>query len=339
MVLNLSQMSVDNAATAACSLAELPEFKATPASANTLRDLYLGARARLLFAKDPRTSRAAIKVRANNRVVHLTYLGHEIKHPDILLDVLKSLRDASEIVCTEAATNILWIQEDFSKAKESYDHVMSVASAWDAAVEIIKMVPGDEPGDIAAETDGAAPAAETWRDTGIIADGEDVGGKDPSDVADIYENLVKDGRVGGKRIIHGSQKTPLSSIDPSVRYRLVVFDNMFLNKGDAVRKRLSREWSNLLSDALKSPVVNVCEIAIHYRFGLRQMLTMLGSALITALMMFVAFHYNDSILAFLSRKELPARIISTTAIVLVVPLFAFLYSNVTRLLLKLVKLD
>jgi len=118
-----------------------------------------------------------------------------------------------------------------------------------------------------------------------------------------------------------------------------VFDNMFLRKGDAVRKRLSQEWSNLLADALKSPVVNVCEIAVHYRFGFRQLVTMLACAAITALTMFAVFHYNDSILAFLSREGLTQRIISSAVILLVVPTFAFLYSNVTRLLLKLVKLD
>jgi len=102
---------------------------------------------------------------------------------------------------------------------------------------------------------------------------------------------------------------------------------------------MSQEWSNLLADSLKSPVVNVCEIAVHYRFGLRQMMTMLSCALIAALMIFVSFHYNDSILAFLSREGLTQRILSSTVILLVVPTFAFLYSNVTRLLLKLVKLD
>lgn len=339
MVLNLSQMSVDNAATAACSLAELPEFKATPAAVNTLRDLHLAAQARLLLGRDPRTNRAAIKIRSNNRVLHATYIGHEIRHPEVIVEVLQKLTNVRDIVCTEAATNILWIQEDFSKAQESYEQVMSVANAWDAAVEIIKMVPGDASEMVSTQADDTAVTSETWRETGIIAEGEDVGGKDPQDVANIYENLVKDGRVGGKRIIRGTQKTLLSAIDPSMRYRLIVFDNMFLEKGEAVRKRLSQEWSNLLADSLKSPVVNVCEIAIHYRFGIRQLLTMVGCAILTALLVFIALQYSEPILEFLSRDGLAARITSTAIICAIVPVFAFLYSNVTRLFLKMVKLD
>ena len=56
LVLNLSHVSVDNAASAVCSMAQLPEFQATPATVNVTKNLYLTSKARLMLATDERTS-------------------------------------------------------------------------------------------------------------------------------------------------------------------------------------------------------------------------------------------------------------------------------------------
>jgi hypothetical protein len=320
-------------------MAQLPEFQATPASINALRDVYLASQARILLARDPRTSKANIKVRAHGRVVHVTYLSQEIEHPEILLEVLQNLKDASEIVCTKAATNILWVQEAFDKPDGRYKEVLALANAWDAAVELIKMTPGDEAEcEPIPEKTVAEPSDETWRETGLM-DEDEAAPPDPKDVTSIYESLIHDGRAGGKRVIQGCQKALLSAIDPAMRYRLIIFDKMFLEKAEATRKRLSREWSNLLADSLRSPVVTIDEIAVHYHFGLRRAITMVLFAAVTAILLYTVLSYDEAILAFLSREGLMNRVVSAAVIAIVVPLYAYVYSTVTRLVLSLFRLD
>jgi hypothetical protein len=339
VVLNLTDVNVNNVASGMCGMAQLPEFQATPATINALKDVYLASRARIMLAKDPRTSKANVKVRAHDRVVHLTYLSQEIKHPEILLEVLRSLEDAREIVCTKAATNILWVQEAFDKPDASYKEVLALANAWDAAVELIKMTPGDE-----AECEPVParsvpePSDETWRETGLM-DEDEPAPPDPRDVTSVYESLIRDGRAGGKRVLQGCQKALVTAIDPSMRYRLIIFDKMFLSKREATRKRLCREWSNLLSDSLKSPVVTIDEIAYHYHFGMRRAITMVLLAALTAILLYTVLYYGDPILSFLSREGLINRMESAAIIAVIVPLFAYVYSTVTRLILSLFRLD
>ncbi|MFH1861450.1 MAG: cytidylate kinase-like family protein, partial [bacterium] len=49
IVVNLSQMGVENATTALCVMAELPDFTLTPATIKALKNLYLANRARFLL--------------------------------------------------------------------------------------------------------------------------------------------------------------------------------------------------------------------------------------------------------------------------------------------------
>jgi cytidylate kinase len=339
LVLNLSQVSVNNAATAACSLAQLPEFQATPASLNALKDLYLAANARLILARHPKTAHANLKVRANDRVVHLTYLSQEIENPEILVEALKGLQDAREIVCTKAATNILWIQESFDGVEHAYSQVLSLANTWDAAVELIKKQPEDRPDEAVAAEAPVARGTETWRDTGIIDEDSETAPAESGDVAKVYENLINDGRAGGKRQVPGSRNKLLAAIDRSVKYRLIIFDNVFLAKGAEARKRLRQEWSNALAESLKTPVVTIDEIVSQYQFGMRQATRMVLYAALTAVILFAVFQFSGDILAFLSREGLTWRVIATACIVAFVPLFAFTYSSVVRLFLKMIKLD
>lgn len=338
VVLNLTEVNVDNVASGMCAMAQLPEFKATPASMSDLLDMYVTSRARIMLARDSRTSHANVKIRTHSRVVHITYLSQEIEDAEILLEVLRNLEDAKEVVCTKAATNILWVQEAFDAPGASYQEVLSLANAWDAAVELVKMTPGEEPECEPPSSNAVTPISDTWRETGLIDDDETIP-PDPKDLATVYEKLIRDGRAGGKRTLRGCQKALLTAIDPAMRYRLIIFDNMFLSKGEANRKRLCREWANLLSDSLKSPVVTIDEIAVHYHFGLRQALSMALCAALTALLVFVVLRFDQTILTFLSREGFMHRVESGLIILVVVPLFAFLYSTVTRLLLSLFRLD
>jgi cytidylate kinase len=338
-VLNLSHMSTDNAALAICAMAQLPEFRATPSSVAKLRDLYLAARARLILARDRRTSQLGIKVRSVNQVVYITYLGQEVKNPEILIDALKSLDDAREIVCTRAETNILWIQESFDSGDESYGKIMSLANTWDAAVELVKLTEHDAPEISAGRGAESYDAEDDWRRTGIIGSGDEPAENEPADLSKAYMRLVSDGKAGGRRIVKFSRPALINAVDRTVNYRMVVFDNVFLNREAAVRKRLCREWSHFLSESLKLPVMNLDEITSEFHFGARQLARMLIFAILSALVVYSILSYDREILSFLYREGTVARTEAVVAILLFVSFFAYIYSTVTRMFLKMIRLD
>jgi len=339
LVVNLSQMSVNNAASAICSMAQLPEFQATPASVNTLKDLYLSSKARLILASDESTSRINVKVRANNGIVYITYPIQQVKEAEVITRALKKLKEAKEIVCTKAETTILWIQETFDPEDSSYKEVLSLSNNWNAAVELIKLTLGDEPVDLPADEETEQRGFETWRETGIIDESDEESEKESADVSKVYERLINDGRAGGRKTIQGTQKTLLSAIDRSVNYRLIVFDNIFLSKGEAARKRLLREWSMLLSDSLKTPVITLSEIVSKYHFGLKQFIRMTLFAVFTAVIVFIVLNFEQEILAFISKEGFKWRVIATACILVFIPFFAFIYSAATGLFLKMIKLE
>jgi hypothetical protein len=171
--------------------------------------------------------------------------------------VLEGLEGVETIVGTQAETNILWIQEVFGKEDPSYEKILSMAKTWDAAVELIKLIPTDEPrGESPPETT-STESTDTWRETGIMEERDEVVDKDAEDVSEVYQRLINDGRAGGKRVLRGDQKTLLGAIDRTIGYRLIVFDRVFLSKGHATQIRLQREWSNALAESLRVPVVTM----------------------------------------------------------------------------------
>ena len=145
--------------------------------------------------------------------------------------------------------------------------------------------------------------------------------KDDSGISKIYERLIKDGHAGGKRIIRCSQKTLLNAIDRSLRYRLIILDNIFVSKGHETRIRQIREWSNFISDNLKIPVLTINDIRIKYRFGIKDIIKLTFFVLITAILMVFIFQYDDKILSFLTREGIIWRIIAAVVVFIFVPLF------------------
>jgi len=339
IVLNLSHVAVDNAASAACSMAELPDFQATPASRAAVRSLYLTATARLMLAADERTSRMNARVQVGNGNLYIVYPYQQAGMAAHIPQVLKDLPGIKDIVCTEAQTHILWVQESFERAEDAFKQVVSLAEIWDAAVEIAKLVPTDDPKSAVPVEAPPVGANETWRETGIIDDDTGAAEEEAEDASAVYERLINAGRAGGKRIIRGNQKTLLGAIDRSAGYRLIVFDNVFLDKGQAVRVRQQREWSNALAESLRVPVVTLNEIGARYHFGGWQAVRMAVFATLAALMVAAVFTFDNTILAFLSREGTHWRILAAVAVFVFVPVFAYVYSTVTSLLLKMIKLD
>jgi len=339
LVINLSHMNVENAATAVCSMAQLPEFQVTPAVTKSLQDLHLASESRLLLAMDKRTSNVNVKVRVSNGVVYVTYLAQQAKEAEMVSEVLTQLKEAQEIICTKAETNILWIQEAFDPQDSSYNDVLRLANTWDAAVELLQITPSDTLEQLIQVDEKKERGTESWRETGIMEDEEETDIDESNGMSKIYEKLINDGHAGGKRIIHGSQKTLLNAVDRSIPYRLIILDNMFTSKGHAAQTRLLREWSNFIGDNLKIPVLSMDEIRAKYRFGYREFTRMAFSAVLTALVVFLIFQFDKGIFSFLSREGFGWRILATISVFAFVPFFAYLYSTVTSLFLKMLKFD
>jgi hypothetical protein len=339
LVVNLGKVSATNAATAACAMAQLPEFQPSPASVNALKDLQMAAHARLMLARNETTAGMSLKVTADRSVVRVTYSFMQAAKVKAVKDVLQGMPNASQIICTEAQTNVLWIQEAFDANDRSCDDILSVANAWDAAVDIVQLMPADNDVRLPVKEEIARRGLETWRQTGIIDDRDDAGPQEPKGLSQTYERLINCGRAGGKQVLRGSTKSLLRVIDRSVPYRMVVFDNVFLSRSPEVRKRSIQEWSNTLSDALKIPVVTLQEIRSQYRFGLKQAIQMLVAAIVTTLVVVAIFRYQDTIIAFFLREGTFARILTTLCVVVFVPLFAYIYSSLTSRFLRMIRLE
>jgi hypothetical protein len=339
LIINLSHVNVSNSASAICQMAQLPEFQATPASINALKDLYLTSKARLLLFSDRRTRLMNVRVRATEGVLYINYPIQLAETIDAITEVLKELEGAKEIVYTKAQTNILWIQEKFEDDENSYKSVLSLANTWDAAVELLKVNPSKEPESVVSSEASEALTPETWRETGIIDEGEDTDRGGSEDMAKAYERLVRDGRAGGKTTVTGPQKTLLDSIDRTANYRLIIFDNVFLSKQSAARKRSLQEWSNALTETIKTPVVTIDELQYKYQFKPKQTLNLFLMSILTALIVYLIFHFNSEIIQFLSHTDTEMKVISTICILIFVPVFAHIYSTVTGLLLKLIKFE
>jgi hypothetical protein len=86
-------------------------------------------------------------------------------------------------------------------------------------------------------------------------------------------------------------------------------------------------------------VVSINEIQARYHFGAKQAVRMAIAAVITAVILFAVFHNQNWIIAFLEREGTWWRVLAAACVVVFVPTFAFIYSAVPSLLLRMIKLD
>jgi hypothetical protein len=339
MVINLSHINIDNAATAVCSMAQLPEFKATPAIVKSIQNLRLASEAQLLLAMHSSTRKMNIKIKASDDVLYVTYLAQQVQEAGMITEILAQLKDVREIICTEAETNILWIQEEFDPDDASYNDVHNLAASWDAAVELLKIIPSDRIEKFTQSKKTDEGKTEKKHQTSIIKNKHEMESENLKGVSKTYEKLINSGHAGGKRIIQGSKRTLVDVIDRRIQYRLIILDNIFLSKGSAAQIRLLQEWANFLSDNLKIPVLSLSEIRSKYRFGVKEYIQMAFYAVLTILTIFTIFHFDTEILSFISQEKIEWKILSMLSVFVFVPFFAYSYSKVIRLLFKMINFD
>jgi cytidylate kinase len=358
VVLNLAQMNIENASTMLMNMAQLPDFQMTPASRRRTEDLWLAAKARVMLARDERTHRASIKVRADNGVVNVTYLPQDAKVAAAIPEVCKGLPGANKIRTTMATTNLLWIQEEYQPHSEVYHQVVEIATKWNAAVELIRTAPAEEkpalleavPAQTAMQN---ANTAFTEDNGGIEEDAPDSFG-DNGGLKETLDELASIGRSGGGRVVYGDPYQLVNTLGRSIPYTLVVIGDMFLAKGHAARQREIRDFRGFLGEHVKAPVVTTEELGTRYLFGRRDIFRTAAFLILSIIIYFLVFTNQEFVLgflanagwyadavkdSFLSRSDWMPRIVVSIAVFLVVPVVAYSYASVTSALLKLIKME
>jgi len=186
----------------------------------------------------------------------------------------------------------------------------------------------------------AAPRFERTANGGIEDDVEDAG--EPSDdggLSKTLTELARLGRSGGGRSVRTTPNRIQEFINRTTPYSLMVVGDVFLSKGHAAQKRMARDLSGLLHEKLKVPVVTVDELKSQFLFGPRQLINLVIFAVIAAAIFFLVFTNQTAILRFLHDEGAGAKALAAVAVFFFVPIFAYCYGNVARLILKLARIE
>jgi len=339
-VLNVERMNVDNAASALVAIAQLPDFQPTPASTRAMEDLRLGANARLRLARDARTAGCGFSVGAHDGLVTVTYLPHDARVADDIPRVLEGLECMRELRSTMAATTILWVQEAFDPASETFHEVVEIAQKWNAAVALVQYAA--EADGVAAEV-GALPGPSPGRVVAGIEEDSEPDAGDMGGLRTTLDELARVGKSGGGRYVHGERRSLVASCCGTVPHSLVVLGNLFLRKDPGARLRMTRELRESLADRMRVPVVTADELRRQYLFGRRDLVALVGYlALVVALYVAVLTHQEGVLRFTLDGWEgggTLARFVVAGAIFVFVPVVAYAYGQVARSLMKLIKME
>lgn len=338
---NLENMSLSNAAAILCSMAELPDFRPTPASLKTLDDLSLSARARLRLALDDRTSEADLQVQANNGVVTVTYPPHQEQVYELIPLALADIEGCRKIQCTMAETNILWVQERFEPESGNFNQIIRLAQRWGAAVELLRLVP---PGEIegenpASDMDFGRKECINGYDGGV-EDDEPETNLDDGGLGRTQEELVSLGRFGGRHTVCGGYDRILETVQGNGKYALVVIGNIFLSKNHSARTRQTRDLALNIRDRLKAPLITTDELKSRFLFGKGQALTLVGLIALVVLIYWLVFTNQKPILNFLSGPiHQQFKWLAPLGMLVFAPLIAYIWGKAAELALKIINID
>jgi cytidylate kinase len=358
ITINLEQVGIQNAASALVASAQLPEFQMTPASVRVLEDLYLGAKARLALSRHPKTCNAAVKVTADRGVVTVSYLPKDGDLARLIGPVMEGVSGIEDLRITMASASLLWIQEEFSPESDVYEKVLEIATKWNAAVELVRLAPKEAQSSVsdsgASTTEVAPLVTSAGLQNGGIEDDDIEADSDDGGLSSTLDHLAQVGRAGGGRSVYGGQQHLLEALDRGFPYTLVVLGEAFLAKSHAARMRAVRDLRSFLSERIRAPVVTSDEIGIQYLFGRRDALRAAVFLGVTALLYYLVFTNQETVLAFLAQTGwyadevqgtplarfawVPKALVALT-LVLFIPLVAFSYGRVVRSLMKLIKME
>ncbi|MEE8432138.1 MAG: cytidylate kinase family protein [Candidatus Desulfatibia sp.] len=344
-VVNLYNMSMENASEILQSMAALPGFQPKAASLKAMADHHLTARAKLRLADDERTRKADVRVKADSGIITVTYMPQQQDFAGDIPKVLQDLEHCREVRCTMADTNILWIQEVFNPESENFEQINRLAQRWGAAVELLRLAPPEAAEHEAVQAFPAAavphekkPTAEIY--TGGIEDDDPLPAADDGGLSRTLEELVTRGRSGGGYTVYGSQHEILETVKGNHKSALVVIGDIFLSKGHETRQRQTRELALAVREQLKTPVITADELQARFLFGKRQAVKLLVFAILVACTYTLVFSFQRPILNFMGGEiHNNLKWLTSVVVFLFVPTLAYVYGTVTGLLLKLIGID
>jgi cytidylate kinase len=317
LIVNLTSMGVDEACEMLYGMAGMPHFALDEGSRQGLESRSLEMRARMNLVSDDRTAHAGFKARAEKGIVTVTYQPSQRHLAEMIPKILEGLKGCTELVCTMAESNILWVQESFDPDSEVFHQIIEIARRWDAAIELVRFV---------AVTDPPRPPDDL--------------DDDEKAMAQTIEALVGEGRYGGARTIRGDSGELAAAIRGDVKYGLIAIGECFSSRPDEVRTRLLRELAGHITERVDAPVVTTDELQQKYLVGPRQIIKASVCAIATAIIYFLVFHFQQPVLSFLSAPgPVALKVVRVAAVVSLVPLIAYLYSAVTSLFLKILRFE
>jgi cytidylate kinase len=346
VVINLHHMSVDNAASALTAVAQLPDFQVTPASQRAMGDLRLAAQSRVALARHERTAKSTFKVAAKAGLVTVTYLPQDARYARFIPEALEPVGGIREIRATMATTGILWIQERFDSASETFHEVAELATNWNAAVDIWSLTPRsqdeEEAGLPSAPVDVSEPGGSGQYNGGVEDDLEKPSSDDKG-VKTTLGALAAAGCSGGGKMIRGAAQELVESLDPSSSYSVVVVGDLFLEKNHSARLRMTRELQRFVGEHITAPVVGADELKRRYLFGPRDMARLAVFLVVVGVLYFLVFTNQEIILRFASGQWWGAGFLAkglvAAAVVLFIPVVAQCYGTVAKSLSKLAKME
>lgn len=345
ITINLEHLNIENASVALTSISQLPDFQITPAARRAMEDLRLGSQARVLLARDDRTYNTNFAVRADKGIITVTYPPQDAALADVIPQVLQPLPGVHKIQTTLASSNILWIQENFDAASETFRNVAEIAVKWDAAVELLRLSPEGGEGateDIASPIEEAGVQKQNLMreyNGGIEEDVEESEHGDDGGMKQTIEELSRMGRSGGGRTIWGGQEALVNTLNPKTLYNMVVVGDLFLSKGHAARVRMQRELRSLLADNVKAPVVATDDLKPQFLFSKQDLFKLVICLFLVALIYFLIFTNQREVLNFLFATEWKAKVLTAAAVFLFIPIVAYSYGTVCKIFLKLIKIE
>ena len=345
ITINAAHLSVENAATALLELPKLPEFQATPASMQAVRDLLLASCCRLAIGKDDRTRKVKVTVHAEKGNVSVTYLPRQAREAAAVPEILEAVEGVESLICTVATTNILYIAERFDPEEESLDHLIEISEKWNAAIELINISgDGDEPVHQAGEAPAREDPVMAQYNGGILED-DGLATEDAwagHGVPETMHKLIQAGCAGGYRTISGDPGKMVGSLSKNENNSLVVIGDIFTSKGGA-QQRMKRDLVSLLSEKFRIPVIGTEELKSKYLFGPKQLYDLIRFAVMSIAIYFLVFKFQDPILTFISTGHFSggtsAKIGAALAVTCFIPIIALSVGGFYRNLLKLIKLE
>ena len=244
-----------------------------------------------------------------------------------------------------AETNILWIQERFAPESDNFQQIIHLAQRWGAAVELLRMIPPDQPsGDLtgpnSSPDNGYGPRNCALPYDGGVEDDGPAARADDGGLNRTQEELINVGRYGGRHTVCGGYDKVLERIQGNGQYTLVVVGDMFLSKGHSTRTRQTRELAMNFRDRLKAPVIIAEDLKSRFLFGKRQAVTLIGFLAVLILIYGLVFSNQKEVLSFLSGPFYQHyKLLAAVLVALFVPALAYIYGTVAELTLKIINID